>query len=357
MQPDFSRQTVETLAKRAAYICSNPDCRVQTVGPSTDAVQATIIGEAAHIFGARPGSQRFSKGMTDSTRAEITNAIWLCRNCHRIIDQDSEKYTADLLFRWREMHEDYIVNRLGSKSDIALHETQKSKLQPFVEYPPIIERIVVDRPDGWEWRLTAELMRHLNAPHLRRLKDLSDHLYTSPGEHVDERDALVWISNQLHEMQNIVELFEPLLARLNAAWGAPGTPGNAEEIHHICCLVRDNLSVIVNHEERLQFAHLPPKFQRLVDLLKNLLSGYGNKFSEIPSMLDEAIDLINADHGGTKENPYVIHRIIKLEFPPELSNKIEKEIRSLKRKNRPQDFEIGCLSYIIIFIALLAILV
>lgn len=46
----FKQAVVTTLAKRAANICSNPDCRTVTSGP-TDAPMGSInIGEAAHIF-------------------------------------------------------------------------------------------------------------------------------------------------------------------------------------------------------------------------------------------------------------------------------------------------------------------
>jgi len=59
MFPDFTKKTIDILTKRAAFICSNPDCRTSTVGPNTDPKKATVIGEAAHILGARPGSKPF----------------------------------------------------------------------------------------------------------------------------------------------------------------------------------------------------------------------------------------------------------------------------------------------------------
>ena len=172
--PDFNKKTVETLAKRARYLCSNPDCRVSTVGPNSDPEKATVIGEAAHIFGARPNAKRFVNDMGDPARASITNGIWLCRNCHKCIDTDGEKYSSEILFLWREEHEKYVQADLGNKTDKIRYEQQNSSLSLFKDYPPLIRRIVIDKPDGWEWRLTAELMRYLNKPHFRKLKDLRD---------------------------------------------------------------------------------------------------------------------------------------------------------------------------------------
>ena len=88
MAPDFSSKTRDRLAKRAHFICSNPDCGDQTVGPNEQDDKVTLIGEAAHISGARETSARFDANSDDFKRAEITNGIWLCRNCHKLIDDD-----------------------------------------------------------------------------------------------------------------------------------------------------------------------------------------------------------------------------------------------------------------------------
>ena len=73
--PKFGAKTVQTLARRAANICSNPDCRRTTTGPAEEPTKAINIGEAAHIFGANPGSKRFRLEMSGRARSEITNAI------------------------------------------------------------------------------------------------------------------------------------------------------------------------------------------------------------------------------------------------------------------------------------------
>ena len=70
MLPEFSIKTRDTLGKRAAYICSNPDCRTSTSGPAEASPdKAVILGEAAHIYGAAPGSARYRADMHDEARA------------------------------------------------------------------------------------------------------------------------------------------------------------------------------------------------------------------------------------------------------------------------------------------------
>jgi hypothetical protein len=108
----FSRQTVDTLARRSGFQCANPDCGIQTVGPNADPNKATTIGEAAHICGAKLGSMRYDATMSDVTRASITNGIWLCKNCHGKIDRDAIEYPVELLFAWRKAHEERVQREL-----------------------------------------------------------------------------------------------------------------------------------------------------------------------------------------------------------------------------------------------------
>jgi DNA-directed RNA polymerase subunit RPC12/RpoP len=106
--PDFTQKTKEILAKRAGQICSNPDCRKNTSGPHTEDDKAINLGEAAHIKAARKGQARYDPNMTDDERSDISNGIWLCKECARKIDLDETKYKVDLLYIWKKEHEDYI---------------------------------------------------------------------------------------------------------------------------------------------------------------------------------------------------------------------------------------------------------
>jgi hypothetical protein len=358
MPPDFNKQTIDTLAKRAAFKCSNPDCRVSTVGPNSDSQKSTLIGEAAHIFGARPSAKRYRPEMTDAARAEITNSIWLCRNCHKLIDTDEQKYTSDILFAWREQHEKYTQSELGSATDRILFEEQNSKLLPFENYPPLIRRIVIDKPDGWEWRLTAELMRHLNRPLFRKIEDLRDGLYVKLQVHVDSEEIIKWIQMRLAEASNLINPISGLIDRLNESWGPPGEPGNVEKIYHITCLIRDYLEQIVRYEEQIYFANVPKEYESLLDLFKNLLGSQSEKLSEIPDSLDEVVSLIGEDHGGTIESPHVIKKTISFDLPKDWNKQMNRELRRVKRLQSQETGRSGCLKFIIVaFIILLLILI
>lgn len=330
-KPDFSKRTIDTLAKRAGYICSNPDCRVRTVGPNTDAEKAVSIGVAAHIQGARLTSARFVDQMSDETRAAITNGIWLCGNCHTMIDRDEGQFPVELLYAWRELHDQFVADQLGTSSDRIRFELSNAALEPFAGFPPLIRRVVSDKPPGWEWRLTAELFRHLNTAEFRRLRDLRDGLYVMPVERVDDFELMHWIADRMHESSRLIGPLTNLVDRLRASWGEYGEPGDANEILHVSGLMHRAFSQIIDHEERVASAHLPEELGNLHQLMRDLLGSQIEKFLELPKSLDGAVTLLGTDHGGTDENPTVVELAIDFELPPGWSRKMDKEMKRAER--------------------------
>jgi hypothetical protein len=99
-----------TVAERAAYICSNPECRDSTIEPHSDPEKSLKTGEAAHIRAASPGGPRYDATQTPEERSSIQNAIWLCTKCSTIIDKDESRYPVVLLLGWKQTHEDWLRN-------------------------------------------------------------------------------------------------------------------------------------------------------------------------------------------------------------------------------------------------------
>ncbi len=350
MQPDFSQKTIETVAKRAAFICSNPECRVLTVGPNDDTKKATTIGEAAHIHAARPGGARYDSSSSDVVRGEITNAIWLCRNCHGKVDRDPKSFPANMLFAWRENHEQFVASNLGNTNDSIRYDIDKNATDQFLRYPPVVRRIAIDKPAGWEWRLTAELMRHLNGPVFRKLNDLESGLYTVPYETVSDHDVFDWIQERLHEMGSLVSPIENITSKLNEAWGQPGEPGNADEILHVCELLRDGLEQMVRSEERLHFVKMSEHVDPLLKLLRNCLGDQAKKYANFPDELDEIVALMSTEHGGTIENPLIIDKTIVFELPENWEKSVDNELKRARNKLNPDEAANGLLAKIVTFL-------
>ncbi|ENC6660021.1 hypothetical protein ABKY47_004558 [Aeromonas hydrophila] len=98
---DFTEKTKKIMQHRVGSRCSNPDCRCLTSGPNDNPEKATSIGVAAHITAAAGNGPRYDECLTQEERRSIFNGIWLCQNCAKLIDTDPERYTVNLLQRWK----------------------------------------------------------------------------------------------------------------------------------------------------------------------------------------------------------------------------------------------------------------
>lgn len=129
-EADFLQQVKEMLQKRAAYICSNPNCRVLTLSPSeTDIDKIIYIGEAAHITAASPQGPRYNKQLTTAERASIDNAIFLCSNCADMIDKNKGiDFDVEQLKKWKSDHDIWVRTNLN-KSMIGQAQTEVTVYQ------------------------------------------------------------------------------------------------------------------------------------------------------------------------------------------------------------------------------------
>ena len=106
---DFSISTKELLANRVGRKCSNPNCRKLTCGANDDPSKIINIGVAAHICAAAKGGPRYNEKMSSEERKSPDNGIWLCQNCAKLIDSDTNRYTIDLLRAWKQIAEEYAI--------------------------------------------------------------------------------------------------------------------------------------------------------------------------------------------------------------------------------------------------------
>lgn len=110
---EFSSKVKDSLGKRVNFRCSNPTCRRPTLGPKADNAGGSInIGVAAHIHAAAPGGPRFNAYMSSDERGAITNGIWLCQVCAKLVDSDEPRYGVGQLQKWKVDAEDEAISNL-----------------------------------------------------------------------------------------------------------------------------------------------------------------------------------------------------------------------------------------------------
>jgi hypothetical protein len=116
MRDDFALPVKDVLARRVGFRCSNPACRQPTSGPQEDESKAINIGVAAHITAASSDGPRYNPGLTSESRKSAGNGIWLCQSCAKLIDNDDQRYTVEILERWKTISESAALRALETRS-------------------------------------------------------------------------------------------------------------------------------------------------------------------------------------------------------------------------------------------------
>lgn len=124
---DFSRAIKQKLAERVAFRCSNPKCRVLTIGPKENENGSVTTGIACHIFAAAPNGPRANPKLSSDERSSINNGIWLCSNCSALIDKDSNAFPPELLLNWKTEAEQETLLNLNHNSSLTNSQTEKKK--------------------------------------------------------------------------------------------------------------------------------------------------------------------------------------------------------------------------------------
>ena len=124
VRDDFSEEVKRAVAARVGNRCSRPDCRTLTSGPQVDPSKALNVGVAAHITAASPGGPRYDPSLTSEERRHANNAIWLCQNCGKLVDNDQARFTEGQLRQWKQTAEAEALAMIGRTATGAdpLHE-------------------------------------------------------------------------------------------------------------------------------------------------------------------------------------------------------------------------------------------
>lgn len=133
MRDNFDKETKDILARRVGHRCSNPQCRKLTSGPRTDPTKAVNIGVAAHISAAAAGGPRYAPNLSPQERGSVTNGIWLCQNCGKLVDNDEQRYTTALLQTWKQQAELAALSEIEGSVSLSRVDTFLGLLAPFDE--------------------------------------------------------------------------------------------------------------------------------------------------------------------------------------------------------------------------------
>lgn len=126
------------------YICSNPEC-LRLTGFETSEGGPRAIAEAAHISSASPaGPARVGVVTLPGTQTPVdlrssANGVWLCRNCHKLIDADVSQYPSAQLQGWKDSHTARLRNLVGKDLESSLLILNQDRIYHLEAHSLLVE--------------------------------------------------------------------------------------------------------------------------------------------------------------------------------------------------------------------------
>lgn len=95
---------------RSGNKCAFPDCRIVLIEDETETDDESIIGDEAHIVARELNGPRGQSSLTSEQIDKYDNLILLCKNHHKLIDDQPNEYTIATLQQMKRQHIDWVNN-------------------------------------------------------------------------------------------------------------------------------------------------------------------------------------------------------------------------------------------------------
>jgi hypothetical protein len=286
---DFRQPTKLLLERRSGNTCSNPTCRHPTSGPDSSPDGVINLGEAAHIRGARSGSARYDATMTSTERSVITNGIWLCCTCAKLIDSDADSFTVDVLHVWKRKHEENRTAALGLGIRFRLDNERLITL--FRRESPASLQIALDKPEYWEHLLFIELARSKLRIVRESLDDLKDDVVVLPKQRLEVAELPRWVSTRTEELRTFIDVLRNIVEdRIAQSSGPDGRPSDPEVVLRAANLLAKACEGLLEWEREVARTIFPQAFDDLRRQMRGWTHGFFSEMEKIPGAMSVPIE-------------------------------------------------------------------
>lgn len=111
----ISNKTRKILWGRSANRCAI--CRQELVIEATPYDDESVVGEECHIVSAQMHGPRYDSAVLTQSLDSYPNLMLLCCVHHKMVDDQFETYTVDILERIKANHEKWVAEKLNGTSD------------------------------------------------------------------------------------------------------------------------------------------------------------------------------------------------------------------------------------------------
>lgn len=199
----IGERTRKALWARSGNRCAI--CRQILIVDGTADDRESVVGEECHIVSGSPRGPRFDPQYSSGQVDDISNLLLLCGTHHKMVDDQFETYSVDVLRTIRANHEEWVESRL--KTDAASRPVRLRRLRENIPVHLLLmrsgRRVIAMASScygmypGYPDDLSGDEVE-LVGGFLQKLKDYMD--LSSDLEPVDEVHASVDLDNELEAL-------------------------------------------------------------------------------------------------------------------------------------------------------------
>jgi len=117
-------------------------CRSELIMDATPQDNESVVGEECHIISGKPNGPRYNPEFRIDEIDSYSNLILLCRIHHKIIDDQPETFTADILRQLKANHERHVKETLKLASSHESLPMEKSIEAKFLKVKSSMPELV-----------------------------------------------------------------------------------------------------------------------------------------------------------------------------------------------------------------------
>ena len=146
-----------------------------------------------------------------------------------------------------------------------------------------LEKIVRDRPEFWEFKLLQTALRPL-------IEEAQVRWEAATTYGVGDLELSQWIEPQVNKLSELLEPIGKFLsADLEAAFGPPGEPGDAEALLGVVEKFGDLMESIIRWEEEVRLLTNDPRFRQVGESISGMSQPFLDALIDLQNKLDMQI--------------------------------------------------------------------